>query len=71
QWLQAVLYIPTTLNTFELCRRQKVIKSNDDEQEHQFQLCKSVQQLQLLQGTNINLDDFLPVKLPDGRGDMQ
>ncbi|CAF2043567.1 unnamed protein product [Rotaria magnacalcarata] len=71
QWLQAVLYIPTTLNTFELCRRQKAIKSNEDEQGKQFQLCKAVTQLQLLQGTNINLDDFLPVKLPDGRGDIQ
>lgn len=67
QWLQAILYIPTTIHTFELYRRQKIMKYNQDDEGNIFELCKSVKQLQLLQGTNINLDDFLPNRLPNER----
>lgn len=63
QWLQAVLFIPTTLNTFELCRRQKLIYENGDEGK-KIRFCKGVKQLELLQGTKVNLDEFLASSLP-------
>ncbi|UJR30925.1 hypothetical protein I4U23_018437 [Adineta vaga] len=65
QWLQSVLYIPTRLNTFEICRRQKLNYINGEERD--FQLCKGIKQLELLQGTNINLDEFLAPTLPNQR----
>ncbi|CAF3699692.1 unnamed protein product [Rotaria sordida] len=78
QWLQAVLYMPTKLNTFELYRRQKVIQYNEGEEKQEqeqdemnFRICKGTQQLQLLQGTNINLDDFLPSSLSDRQHNFQ
>ncbi|CAF3476090.1 unnamed protein product [Rotaria sp. Silwood1] len=77
QWLQAILYIPTKFKTFELCRRQKVVTYNegDEEQEEEdeknFRLCKGIKQLELLQGTNIKLDDFLPSSLPNRRQNLQ
>ncbi|CAF2630558.1 unnamed protein product [Rotaria sp. Silwood2] len=77
QWLQAILYIPTKLNTFELCRRQKVVEYNEGEEEQEeedeknFRLCKGIKQLGLLQGTHINLDDFLPSSLPNRRQGLQ
>ena len=64
QWLQAVLYIPTKSNTFELCRRQQIRKNV---YQKNLQLCKGIKQLELLQGTNINLEDFLPPTLPNYR----
>jgi len=70
QWLQAVLYLPTKLNTFELCRRQKLIYNNE-EKEKNFRFCKAIKQLELLQGTNVNLDDFLPSSLLNQRQDLQ
>jgi hypothetical protein len=36
-----------------------------EEEEKNFQLCKAIKQLELLQGTNINLDEFLPSTLPN------
>ncbi|CAF1670239.1 unnamed protein product, partial [Adineta ricciae] len=63
QWLQSVLFIPTRLNTFELCRRQKL--DSIAEEERNFRLCKGIKQLELLQGTNINLDEFLASNLPN------
>ena len=66
-WLQAVLFLPTKLNTFELCRRQKTV-SHDQENSS---LCKAVKQLQLLQGSNVNLDEFLPSTLPIQRENLQ
>jgi hypothetical protein len=70
QWLQAILYIPTKLNTFELCRRQKNVQNNGEE-EKKFRLCKAIKQLELLQGTNVNLDEFLAPSLPNQRQDLQ
>jgi hypothetical protein len=73
QWLQAMLYIPTKLNTFELCRRQKTIMHNGEieDDKNNSRLCKAVQQLTLLQGTNINLDEFLSSSMPIRRADLQ
>lgn len=74
-WLQAVLYIPTKFNTFELCRRQKIVENNargeEEGVEKNFRLCKAIKQLELLQGTNINLDEFLPSTLPNQRQYLQ
>ncbi|CAF5158296.1 unnamed protein product, partial [Rotaria sp. Silwood1] len=33
--------------------------------------CKGIKQLELLQGTNIKLDDFLPSSLPNRRQNLQ
>lgn len=70
QWLQAVLYIPTKLTTFELCRRQKPNENADDDDTN-LQLCKAVKQLELLQGNNVKLDDFLSSKLPNEGQELQ
>jgi len=70
QWLQAILYLPTKLNTFELCRRQKIVQNNGEDEQN-FRLCKAIKQLELLQGTNVNLDDFLAPSLPNQRQDLQ
>ncbi|CAF3863443.1 unnamed protein product [Adineta steineri] len=70
RWLQTVLYLPTKFNTFELCRRQKAIGYPHEEIKN-FQLCKAVKQLELLQGTNINLDEFLSPNLPNQQQNLQ
>ena len=62
KWLQTILYIPTTPSTFELYRRQKRI-DNREGNERNFRICKAIKQLELLQGTNVNLDDFLPLSV--------
>ena len=65
QWLQAVLYLPTKPSTFELCRRQRIVHDRTDENEAAlFVLCKGVRQLELLQGTQVNLDEFLASTMP-------
>lgn len=65
QWLQAVLYLPTKPNTFELCRRQRVVPDQNAEDDAPlFFLCKGIRQLELLQGTKVNLDEFLASAMP-------
>ncbi len=75
QWLQAVLVLPTKLHTFELCRRQKSIQNYRDEAEVEetknSRLCKALKQLELLQGSNVNLEEFLSSSLPNQRQDLQ
>lgn len=65
QWLQAVLYLPAKPSTFELCRRQRIVNDRmDDNEVALFVLCKGVRQLELLQGTKVNLDEFLASTMP-------
>jgi hypothetical protein len=71
QWLQAVLVLPTKLNTFELCRRQKSIHHYGEDEEKNFRLCKAMKQLELLQGSNVNLEEFLSSSLPNQTQDIQ
>lgn len=72
QWLQAVLYLPTKLNTFELCRRQKLVQNyGGEEEEKNLRLCKAMKQLELLQGSNVDLNEFLPASLPNRRRGLQ
>ena len=73
QWLQAVLHIPTRLNTFEVCRRQQQIVHYQGEEDDQTQprLCKAIKQLELLQGTKVNLDEFLASAMPSRRQNAQ
>ena len=73
QWLQAVLQMPTRLNTFELCRRQQIVQYQGGEEDNQIhhRLCKAIKQLELLQGTKINLDEFLASAMPSRRQNAQ
>jgi len=41
------------------------VAEHGEEEEKNFRLCKAIKQLELLQGTNINLDEFLPSTLPN------
>lgn len=70
QWLQAMLFIPTKSNTFELCRRQILFSKNDD-QTKPIGFCKAIKQLELLQGTKVNLDELLAPSLPNYNQDIQ
>ena len=65
QWLQSVSHIPSQVNTFELYRQRKPIAVIEDQTQPAVQLCKGVKQLELLQGTKINLDEFLATSLPN------
>ena len=72
QWLQAVSTLPTTVNTFELCRRQKTVHYYTGEDgPKNVRLCKAMKQLELLQGSNVNLDEFLASALPSHRQGME
>jgi hypothetical protein len=68
QWLQAALVLPMKLNTFELCRRQKSIENSREENSR---LCKAMKQLELLQGSNVNLEEFLAPSLPNRGESLQ
>lgn len=69
QWLQAVACLPTTLTTFELCRRQKTVQYYGGDEN--VRLCKAMKQLELLQGSNVNLDEFLSSGLPNYRHNFE
>ena len=65
QWLQAALHLPTRSSTFEVCRRQAIV------QHQSVRLCKAIKQLELLQGANVNLDEFLLSPVPHRQHDSE
>ena len=72
QWLQAVLHLPTRSSTFEVCRRQAIVQhQGDGGGDQSVRLCKAIKQLALLQGANVNLDEFLLSPVPHRQPDFQ
>lgn len=59
QWLQVVSHLPTQMTTFEIVRPRKLEMASHIPTAENILLCKATRQLELLQGAEVNVDEFL------------